>query len=358
MLTNVEQRASNAERRIDAAVRLKRLISASGGDGAARLLAIGQQWPGGNCPRSMLDTGCGLFDVRRWLFGHRCASAPSAAAVLLLGLLFLVPASAFAAETEQAAPPATATNAAVISTNAFVGPTNTAVVSTDATVSSTNTLISTTNTPAASTNVLSFSADVPPTPPSTNNSLDISTNAFGGMDKLDDEHRLSVGDKLSLRIIEDEEPPQPLIVTDVGAVDIPYIGRIAAAGKTCKNLAREIKVELEKEYYYQATVILAIDALRSKGKVYLVGKVRAPGPQELPMDEPLTLSKAIMRAGGFAEFADEAHVKLTRRATYEGTEKIQFEVNVRDIQKKGQVDKDMVLLPEDLIYIPSRLMSF
>jgi protein involved in polysaccharide export with SLBB domain len=115
-----------------------------------------------------------------------------------------------------------------------------------------------------------------------------------------EQHKLAIGDRLSFKIVEDEEGTNtPLFVTDSGDVEVPYIGRVPAENKTCKQLAAEIKTALEKDYYYQATVVLAVDLMsKSRGRVYLVGAVRLPGPVEMPSDESLTLSKAILRAGG------------------------------------------------------------
>ncbi|PYK57102.1 MAG: hypothetical protein DME21_18185 [Verrucomicrobia bacterium] len=102
------------------------------------------------------------------------------------------------------------------------------------------------------------------------------------MDALDDKHKLAIGDRLSFRIVEDEEDPKPLLVTDSGELEVPYIGRYPAVNMSCKQLARQLKIELEKEYYYQATVIIAVDAMtKSRGKVYLVGPIRVPGPQDI-----------------------------------------------------------------------------
>ena len=130
----------------------------------------------------------------------------------------------------------------------------------------------------------------------TNLSEAVATNSAA---VLDDKHKLTIGDRLSFRIVEDEEDPKPLFVTDSGDLEVPYIGRVPAENKTCRQLAAEIKTELEKEYYYQATVIIAVDLMtKSHGRVYLVGAVRLPGPVDLPGDEVLTLSKAILRAGG------------------------------------------------------------
>jgi polysaccharide export outer membrane protein len=173
------------------------------------------------------------------------------------------------------------------------------------------------------------------------------------MDDLDDKHRLAIGDKLSFRIEEDQEDPKSLIVTDSGDLEVPYIGRVPAEAKTCKQLAREIKTELEKDYYYQATVIIAVDFMtKSRGKVYLAGAIRVPGAQDIPSDEVFTLSKAIMRGGGFGDYADKKRVQVTRAGSK------QLILDVEQIFEKGKIDKDLPLEPGDLIFVPDRLIRF
>ena len=97
---------------------------------------------------------------------------------------------------------------------------------------------------------------------------------------------------------------------------------------------------------------------RSRGKVYLVGPVRVPGPLEVPSDETLTLSKAILRAGGFTDFADRRNVKVTRKSAVPGQEDETFAVNVAEILEKGKTDTDMPLEPGDLIYVPEKVIRF
>lgn len=179
------------------------------------------------------------------------------------------------------------------------------------------------------------------------------------MDALDEKHRLAIGDRLSFRIVEDEEDPKPLFVTDSGDLELPYLGRFPAAGRSCKELASAIKTELEKEYYYQATVIIAVDLMaKSRGKVYLVGPVRAPGPQEIPSDEILTLSKAILRAGGFSDFADKRNVRVTRKGEGPAGEDRTYTVNLAEILDQGKSAGDLPLEPGDLVYIPEKLIRF
>lgn len=186
-----------------------------------------------------------------------------------------------------------------------------------------------------------------------------STASTNSMEALDDQHKLAIGDRLSFRIVEDEDDPKSLLVTDSGDLEVPYIGRYPAVNKTCKQLARELKAELEKEYYYQATVIIAVDIMaKSRGKVYIVGPVHMPGPQEIPSDEVLTLSKAVLRAGGFGDYADTHKVRVTRKSSTPGAPDQVFTVDVGEILQKGKTESDLPLEPGDLIYVPERLIRF
>ena len=179
------------------------------------------------------------------------------------------------------------------------------------------------------------------------------------MDALDDKHTLAIGDILSFKVLEDEDEPRPMIVTDSGDLEVPYIGRFPAENRTCRQLAWQLKAALEKEYYYQATVIIAVNTMtKSRGKVYLVGAVRLPGPEDLPGDEVLTLSKAVLRAGGFSDFADRRHVKITRGNSADKSNKVTLVVDVGQIFDEGKTEKDVQLTAGDLIYIPQRLVSF
>ncbi|MBV8175086.1 MAG: polysaccharide biosynthesis/export family protein [Verrucomicrobia bacterium] len=177
------------------------------------------------------------------------------------------------------------------------------------------------------------------------------------MEVLDDQRPLRIGDRLSMRVVEDREAPVSLLVTDSGEVEVPLIGRVIAKGKTCKQLAYAIKVPLERDYYYKATVIIALDVagLKSPGRVYVTGQVRNQGPLDIPPDETFTVSKAILRAGGFADFANKRKVKLVRK---KGGSTETTIVDVELVVKKGRTDKDPVVEADDTIIVPERLINF
>ncbi len=175
----------------------------------------------------------------------------------------------------------------------------------------------------------------------------------------DDKYKLRPGDKVSLQIIEDREPPKSLVIADSGELDAPYIGRVTASDRTCKQVADELKKQLEKEYYYRATVVLALDvANKFLGRVYVWGQVRNQGPIDIAVNENITAGKAILRAGGFADFANKKKVKVIRAGGASGTGKQNFELNMSEILEEGKTEKDVQLQPDDSIIVPSRLINF
>jgi protein involved in polysaccharide export with SLBB domain len=179
-----------------------------------------------------------------------------------------------------------------------------------------------------------------------------------GMATLDDQRGLAIGDHLCFRILEDHDDPKPLVVTDSGEVEVPYVGRVQVRGMSCKQLAAELKKRLEAKYYYHATVIISVDAMgKALGKVYFSGALRTPGPWEIPGNEVFTLSKGILCAGGFTDFADKHIVRVTRRSESKGTNEL-FTVDVGQILEKGRTDLDMPLEPGDMVFVPVRLINF
>lgn len=173
---------------------------------------------------------------------------------------------------------------------------------------------------------------------------------------LDDKRKLLPGDRVSFQIVEDRTNAIPLLVAESSELDIPYIGRISVSGKTCKELAGEIKMLLEQDYYYRATVIIGLDTLtKVLGKVYVWGPVRAQGPIEIPANETFTAGKAILRAGGFGDFANKKEVKVVRK-TPNGN--VTLKVNMVEVLEKGKTEQDIPLEPEDFIIVPQRAVNW
>ena len=210
------------------------------------------------------------------------------------------------------------------------------------------------------------------------------------MEVLNDSTKLGIGDHVSFRIVEDRHEPIRLFVTDSGEMEVPLIGRVTARGKTCKQLAYEIKPLFEKEYFKTATVIIGLDLVSTKplGRIYITGQVRSGGVMELMPGDAVTVSQAILRAGGVGDFADKRKVRLVRKkdglpvTTAEAlkaqqpkktgsrwnifgkkqeptnTSTVTYIVDLVDILEKGHLERDPELKVGDLIFVPERLINY
>ncbi len=185
------------------------------------------------------------------------------------------------------------------------------------------------------------------------------------MDVLDNNRPISSGDTISIKIIEDRREALQQQVAVTGEVQAPYIGLVNAQGKTCRELAYVIKRELEKNFFKNATVVVAIDRLNERDLIkerevdlefyVMFGFVARQGKYDLPNNEDITISQAILRAGGFAQFANKKKVKIVRK-TPQGNRTIL--VNVDGIMQAGDLERDVYLRKDDVIIVEELTWNF
>ncbi len=185
------------------------------------------------------------------------------------------------------------------------------------------------------------------------------------MQMLDDSTPLRVGDLVSLRIVEDRDKTLSLRVQQSGDIQAPHLGLVRAAGQTCKKIAFLMKKELEKQYFQQATVIVALEyrpppgaaSVRPDEMQYFTvfGQVQRQGKYELSPEEDLSISQALLRAGGPTAFGKTKKVHVVRK-TPKGNRTIN--VNCDDIMKRGKLDKDIPIRPNDVIIVDEKLLNF
>jgi polysaccharide export outer membrane protein len=132
-------------------------------------------------------------------------------------------------------------------------------------------------------------------------------NAFG-------QAALRVGDPIELRIggVPPEDQTQmnnTYNVDAAGTINLPYIGKMKAAGMTPAQLSRSIEESYRSNKIYSnlnVTIIMQPGARF----VNVGGSVRTPS--RVPFTEDMTWLTAINAAGGFNDFADQRHVRLLR----------------------------------------------
>ena len=96
------------------------------------------------------------------------------------------------------------------------------------------------------------------------------------------------------------------LVDSSGNIDIAYIGKIKAYGLTCSSLSDSIKNKL-LEFVKTPSVSTKILNFR----VSILGQVASPGTFNV-IDQNMSFTELISRAGGFSKNADPTNVKIIR----------------------------------------------
>lgn len=121
------------------------------------------------------------------------------------------------------------------------------------------------------------------------------------------DYRLSIGDKLYIRVAGQQGYSGAVPVGDDGIISHPQIGKLQTLGLSIADLERVIAERLRGADVAATGVKVSVLNLRA---IYVIGEVEESG--EYPYFEGLRVKEAVESAGGYTYRADEERVFVTR----------------------------------------------
>jgi protein involved in polysaccharide export with SLBB domain len=118
-------------------------------------------------------------------------------------------------------------------------------------------------------------------------------------------YRLGLGDKLNIIVFDETQLTGVFAVTTNGAISLPWIGDVPAAGRTEAEVRDEIVARLKDGYIRDPQVSVQALVLRP---FYILGEVNRPG--EYPYVSGLTVLSAVATAGGFTYRANKRTIYI------------------------------------------------
>jgi len=136
-----------------------------------------------------------------------------------------------------------------------------------------------------------------------------------------------------------------------GFVTLRSVGDIKVAGQTVPELTETLKTAYSK--ILNNPIISVV--LKDFEKPYFVAGGQVAKPGKYDMHGNVTVAQAIEIAGGFQSSAKHSKVYLFRRVDDQWTEaKL---INVKEMEKKGDLKEDAFLHPGDMIFVPKNTYS-
>lgn len=167
------------------------------------------------------------------------------------------------------------------------------------------------------------------------------------------QYQLHVGDVLDLNYRLTPEFNQTVTVQPDGFIALDIVGNIKVVGMTLDKVHDEI-VSLASSRLNHPELALTLKQFQQP-YVVVAGEVAKPGKIEI--NESTTALQAILLAGGFSETAKDTKVYLYRNLN--GGFADVRSLNLHDIKKDSQLERDAVLEPGDMILVTrNKLANF
>lgn len=159
------------------------------------------------------------------------------------------------------------------------------------------------------------------------------------------EYLLQAGDTLDMKLLDNPELNEQVLVRPDGRVSLPMAPELMAGGRTVAALRDDVTTAYGRDLVSPRVSLI----LRSfiGARVYVGGEVNQPG--ELVVVGKASLLQAAFRAGGFKNGARLDKVVLIRR----GNVGIGYYVaNLEQALEGSDTSGDVELAPYDIVYVP------
>lgn len=123
------------------------------------------------------------------------------------------------------------------------------------------------------------------------------------------EYLIGVGDTIDVRVFDQENLSTHGKIRSDGRIALPFVGEVAAAGKTPAALGRELEQRLKEFVVSPRVTVNVIESVPVT--VSVLGEVGSRGA--ISITPPVTLVQVLAQSGGLNEFADHESIYVLRK---------------------------------------------
>lgn len=163
---------------------------------------------------------------------------------------------------------------------------------------------------------------------------------------MPEKYKVGPDDILNIHVLRPDDFELEVTVTQDGYISFPYLGSVLVKDKSLDEIQSALEKGLSEGYLRYPVISVVMKESRSK-RFFVYGEVTTPGAY--PLDQNMTVFKALSVAGGFTKFGSSSKVKILRpKKDGPGYELIK--VDVKDIMN-GATNADILLNPGDVVVV-------
>ena len=171
-----------------------------------------------------------------------------------------------------------------------------------------------------------------------------------------DDYIIGVQDSVNVTVWENADLTGKFTVQPDGAITLPLVGRVKAAGLSLSGFETQLTRALADGFLIEPRVAVTLDAHRGR-RIFIFGAVSSPGAYALP--EGQTLIEALVRAG-YATASQVVVVRPKRPSSgptlpeNAGDAEV-IRVNLKELEKdveQGSLARNIPLQDGDTVFIP------
>lgn len=164
-------------------------------------------------------------------------------------------------------------------------------------------------------------------------------------------YRINAGDEIEVYVWGEERLQRTIKVLPDGTFSFPLAGQIKALNKLPSEVEQDISAGLRGQYR-ETVPQVTVSVRNAVGFQFsIAGKVKSPGA--FTPGRYVNVLEALALAGGSAEFADLANVRILRKS---GSGLAVIRVRLTDILKGNPSERDLAGLPQlesgDAVIVP------
>ena len=171
-----------------------------------------------------------------------------------------------------------------------------------------------------------------------------------------DDYIIGVQDSVNVTVWENADLTGKFTVQPDGAITLPLVGRVKAAGLSLSGFEQQLTRALADGFLIEPRVAVTLDAHRGR-RIFIFGAVSSPGAYALP--EGQTLIEALVRAG-YATASQVVVVRPKRPSSgptlpeNAGDAEV-IRINLKELEKdveQGSLARNIPLQDGDTVFIP------